>query len=328
MYKKLQRFTKTVSMKPFALAFFLTATIIFSGCSVSDRGYATRHEKLSMKMRESANRISLERLKDQGANNIASRGAPITDIAGGLLSLATDAVKKMIADDQLKYTATYKFGTNDIYFYDQLSNEEALDPVGMQLGGFSLDRQFENMYGKVESAFSAEFEVDTTDLYAVINNSTFKLRVKNLQLKYAKAKVPNRSKKLNVDIEIDFTTSYVNELGMIFDNVTLGKFYLLLRDAPLDPTDPNYEAYYKNLEGQPLIGKSFIVPRSFGYRKENGVPVKTYSRGLYNINVMVKECSKESFVSKFLYTTAPVLLDANRDWTKKQLPKSLPKTMQ
>lgn len=131
-----------------------------------------------------------------------------------------------------------------------------------------------------------------------------------------------------MDIEISFVTSYVNEQGTLFDNVTLGKFYLLVRDAPLDPSAPGYNEYYKKLQGKKLTGKSFIVPRSFGYRKEDGQPVKTFSQGLYSINVKVKECSKQSFVSKILVDNSAGMIDATRDRLKKDVKNNLPASMQ
>ena len=49
---------------------------------------------------------------------------------------------------------------------------------------------------------------------------------------------------INMDIEISFRTNYVNGDGQLFDNVELDKFYLLLRNAPLDKNSEGYDTYY------------------------------------------------------------------------------------
>ena len=80
-----------------------------------------------------------------------------------------------------------------------------------------------------------------------------------------------------MDFEISINTSYVNETGELFDNVLLGKFYLFIRGAPLNPAASGFDEYYKGLEGTKLTGRAFIVPRSAGYRKENNEILKSYS---------------------------------------------------
>lgn len=317
----------------FGVGLFLSCTLLICGCLASKRSRALKDEKLAMQMKKPEEVINLALLKDQSAPSLAmrgtSRGLIVTTLTGNLITMASDAVKNIIAEDRKKYTADYKFGLNDLYFYDQLSNEGPFDPVGMQFKGFTIERTFTDKNNKPVTAFTADFELDTSNIYEIINNSFFRLKVKSFQLKYAKAKVGVGSKKkLNMDIEISFVSSYVSELGMLYDNVTIGKFFLLLRDAPLDPTAPGYDAYYKKLEGRKLTGKSFLVPRSFGYRKENNESVKTFSQGNYSINIKVKECSKESFTSKILVDNTTLILDASREQMKKDVKKKLPKSMQ
>ena len=104
-----------------------------------------------------------------------------------------------------------------------------------------------------------------------------------------------------MDIEITFNTSYVNELGQLFDNVELGKFYLLIRDAPMDKNDPNYTNFYESLKDSRVEGRSFIVPRSYGYYKNNnGDLSKSYSQGAYSISAKVTESANDRFVTKIL----------------------------
>jgi len=319
-------FFKEVRMKRqfIFLGFILLIAISFSSCRFlhigSDSKKIEKKEKLSMKIKEQWNVLSPSQLKSQEVLSLdaraeeektGTRGA-FAPIAGSLVSLATDAVKSIIANDQKKYIADYQFGLTDLYFYDQLSNEGLFDPIGLQFSGFKLSRTFINKAGLEDTALTAEFELDTVNSFEIINNSMFRLRVKDFQLRSAKARLQkNVKKKLNMDFEITFLTSYVNSDGHIYDSVVLGKFYFLLRDAPLDTNDVAYHSYYEKLKGSLLTGKSFIVPRSFGYHKDGNVLRPGYSQGAYSIHVKVKESSKNNFVNKLVIENANLLIDAS-----------------
>ncbi len=283
-------------------------------------------EKLHMKIKERRDVISYESLKSQAVLTIDQRAEAerngtrglIAPAATTLISLAADGVKKIISNEQKKYLANYQFSLTDLYFYDQLSNEGPFDPVGMQFSGFKLIRTFKNNLGVDDTALIAEFALDTLRSFEIINNSMFRLRVKDFQLRYPKAKVPKKdNNKLNMDFEITFLTSYVNSQGMIFDSVVLGKFYFLLRDAPLDHNDTAYQPYYAKLKDSLIDGKSFIVPRSFGYHREPDDQTKPgYSQGAYSIHVKVKESSKDHFINQLVIENSSLMIDASRDQLK------------
>ena len=316
------KLTKPIQhMKPNILhpAFGIMVIIFFYACAGSNTGNAVKEESLKIKIREEKNIVTADRLKPQRiftmdermmAANIGSRGL-LGSTAGGLVSLATDAVKKMIAKEKKKYVASYDFGLTDLYFYDQLSLESPFDPVGLQFGGFKITRTFKNNEGKTDTAMSASFVLDTVNNAEMINNSVFRLRLKDIQLHFAKAKIENPSDKLNMDFEITFFTSYVNNEGTLFDNVVLGKFYFFLRNAPLGPRTAITDAYYNNLKDSLLSGKSFIIPRSFGYHRDPDGAIKGgYSQGAYSITVKVTESSKEHFVSKIISDNADMIIEA------------------
>lgn len=315
---------------PFSLpAFALSVCIILYACTASDVGSATKEEKLKMKIKEDRNIINPEKLKAQRVLSLDERALAesgnarglLSSAAGGLVSLATDAVKKMIANEKKKYIADYQFGLTDLYFYDQLSNDGPFDPVGLQFSGFKLTRTFINAYGKTDTAMTANFYLDTINSAEMINNSIFRLRLKDFTLNYAKAKIANNAaKKLNMDFEITFLTSYVNSEGVLFDGVVLGKFYLFLRDAPLDKKLPEYVKYYDRLKDSLLSGKSFIIPRSFGYHREpDGLMKPGYSQGAYSIQVKVKESSKDRFVNKLIADNANLIIEATGNQLKSKL---------
>lgn len=293
--------------------------IWFCSCTAAKEGSAVKSSKEKMEIREKRDIVDFVKLKPQQVPTLASRslqdrGISLASATGSLVSLGVNTVKQMIANEKSKYSAAYPFSLTDLYFYDQLSNESAFDPVGMQFSGFTLTRTFKNKEGNTDTAFVATFRLDTTSINEIINNSVFRLKLQDFRLYYAKAKVANKAanKKLNMDFEILFTTSYVNEYGNLFDNVTLGKFYFTLRDAPLDPSAPGYKAYYDSLPSKTrIIGRSFIVPRSFGYHIEDGSVKRSWSQGAYAIKVNVKESSKDVFVNRVLMDNAGRLLESN-----------------
>jgi len=233
-----------------------------------------------------------------------SRGL-LSTYSGGIISLGISAVDSLISKSKRKYTATWEYAKNDFYFYDQPSSYGPFDPVGMQFTGFEINR-----YVKIDkhdyTAVHAEFLVNTDDSTAsaqIINDGTFRLKVKEMKIKYAKAKVPFEKKYLNVDFLITFTTSYVTREGQFYKDVGLGTICFSLRKAPLDSaSDPKaYNDYYAKLADSVLTGKSMIVPRSYGYYKtvdstKKGFTLVPYwNQGNFSINVKVTESSKDNF---------------------------------
>jgi hypothetical protein len=284
-------------------------------CTSAKYSSVGKSDQAKMVLNEEKDAIDFGALQKQSVSTFQQRfqsRALLAPVAGSLISLGTDAIKKMIANDKKKYTAEYKMGLSDLVFYDQLSTQSAFDPLGMQFNGFTLIRTFKNSSGNIDTAMVAEFELDKTNPYEILNNSVFRLKLKRFQLNAAKAKIAkNGPKTLNMDFEITFRTSYVNEQGDLFDNVTLGKFVFLVRDAPLDKNADGYAAYYAKLAGKKIDGRSFIVPRSFGYYiTEDGAPAKSFSQGAYTVQVNVKESSKNSFVNTLLIDNSGQIIDA------------------
>jgi hypothetical protein len=298
----------------------VAALIALSGCSGSKYGLAQKNERTDMQIREKHDVIDYDTLSAQSIGSIrgGSRG-PVSGIVGGAISLATTIVKQKIAEDQKRYYTNYKYGLTGLYFYDQLSSEGPFDPMGMQFHGFRLVRTFDNN-GITDTAMIADFELDATNPYEIINNSVFRMKLKDLKLNYAKVKLPKNNKLLNMDFEITFNTSYVNAQGVLFKNVELGKFFFFLRNAPLDKSAPGYDAYYEKLKGQRLDGQSFIVPRSYGYHiTENNNAEVSFSQGAYTVEVNVKESSKNKFVNQLIIDNSGKALEALGDQIKSKI---------
>lgn len=283
-----------------------------AGCAGYHAGSADKNEKVTVKVAEKPDVINYAVLQRQDVPSLAARGGrgAMSGLAGGAISLATTAIKQMIAKDKAKYTAQYSQALTDLYFYDQLSTQGPFDPVGMQFNGFRLVRTFHNG-DRLDTALVADFELDTQNPYEILNNSVFRLKLRSLQLNYAKAKVANNGQRtLNMDFEITFNSSYVNGDGVLFRNVELGKFYFFLRNAPLDPSAPGYADYYNKLQGKPLEGKSFIVPRSYGYHIVGASATEpSFSQGAYDIHINVKESSKNSFVNTMIIDNSGSVID-------------------
>jgi hypothetical protein len=312
---------------------FILACVFLYGCAASKEGSAFKNESLNMKIKENSNVVNPDKLIAQQIPTmqeraLAARGEGrglLGPLAGNLVSLASNAVKQIIANDKKKYGAVYESGLTDLYFYDQLSEEGPFDPVGMQFSGFKLVRTFITRTGATDTALVADFTIDTANISEVINNSVFRLRVKSFDLRYAKAKIAKgQQKKLNMDFEISFVSSYVGMDGRISEKIILGKFYLLLRNAPLDHNETGYAAYYESLKDSLLTGKSFLVPRSVGYyRNPIGDMRQGFSRGAYSIEVKVKESSKNNFVTRMLFENANMIIDASGSGLKSKLGKKL-----
>lgn len=304
------------------------STLMLTACSGSKLGYTVKNESVKMNVTQVKDIINYTSLNTQQIPSFAQRieqqksikpnfgfgeneaflGAPL---AARIVSFATDGIKNMIENDKKKFTAKYSFALTNLYFYDQLSTENAFDPLGMQFNGFTIVRTFKNQNNETDTALTAEFVLDTNNPYEIINDAVFRLKLKKLDLRYAKAKVQQHKQHLNVDFEIIFSSSYVNEQGVLFDNVTLGKFYLFLREAPLNKDEPSYTAYYEKLKNKSLDGKSFIVPRSFGYYiANNNVRAKCYNQGAYSIVVNVKESSKNNFVNKVIVNNSNFIINS------------------
>ena len=197
---------KQIFNNPFLFAGLVLA---LAGCAGSKNGSAGNNDHLKMNVEEKPDVINYSLLKQQEVPDMAGRAdkgrGPLTGLVGGAVSLATNAVKQMIAKDKKKYTAAYSYGLTDLYFYDQLSLDGPFDPLGLQFSGFKMVRTFENN-GKTDTALIAEFELDAANPYEILNNSIFRLKLKSLTLNYAKAKVPGNNNYLNMDFEISFNS--------------------------------------------------------------------------------------------------------------------------
>jgi hypothetical protein len=289
--------------------FIYIVLIVLASCSSGKKA----GENKFIKINETSTGLSFKKLKNQEQlvnNQGNSRGV----LDAYLISLATNGIKNMIDKRKKKYTAEFSMALTDLHFYNNLSTRGIFDPNGIIFKGFTLVRLVNNQQqGKSDTALIAHFLLDTTNSYEIANSSMFRIKLDSLDYRLPKAKYKHDKKTINVDFEITFSCSYVNETGNFFSNIALGKFYLSLRNAPLDKNKSEYAMFYHRLRNTPLTGACFIVPRSFGYYvADDNVLKPSYSWGNYTIAATVTESSKEAFVDKIITDNTDLIINASK----------------
>jgi hypothetical protein len=299
-------------------AILIITLMAMSACVSTQNSNVKKGEDVTMKIDEQPDVIVLARLDNQGA------GRGITDdLLGKGLSLAADGVKKLINIDKQKYTAEYSDGRNEMYFYNNVSMRGPLDPDGMIFNGVTVMRQVaKDKKVTSDTALYVFFDLDKQDPLAMINNGIFRLRTKELKLNYAKAKIPDvrgympwtwfnkKRQTINMDIQITINATWYSVDGTFHQNVPIGQFNLTLRDLPLERSAQQKFLKEKGILGGLIDGYSLMVPRSSTFikgAKEDLIPA--FGQGLYNINVNIKEASKQTFVVKSVYDNSDQLVD-------------------
>ena len=295
----------------------------FSSCTVSKFSNKTKEEDLAVTITEDEQYLASANSESPLGRGPRGRGVITVAMIAKVASIGAEAVKKVIDKEKKKYTAEYSEGLSGLYFYSHLSEKNAWDPEGIQLRDFTLLRTFENKSGKTDTAIMITFTIDTSRSYEIYNNAVFRLKVKDIMIRYARAKVPTqrwyfpwtylqkkKNDKLDMDVEIEFTTSYNTEQGNFNHNMSLGKCWLFVRDAPLRKQDPGYNRYYDSLAGVQLDGYSFIVPRSYGHYFNGSEFMPCYSQGNYNITIRVSESGQSKFVDKLIMDNSGAAIDA------------------
>ncbi|WP_447642575.1 MULTISPECIES: hypothetical protein [Chitinophagaceae] len=286
-------------------------TAVFSQTSKTNAAYV---ESMDLGIVRMAPALTAASLSPQ-QNPEEGRGLILPLLAGYLINKGVAGVQKMIDDRKNRFITSYNFSQRDQYFYSDISTTSSSDLVGLQFEGFRIVRLAKKLAGQpADTLFYAKFVLDTTNgrLSEMANNGIFHLKLDSIRVSKARVAAPKNVRKLSLDFEITFQSSYRTADGQLYTDAPLGKFIFSLRDAPLyTPSDPESVAYYADLEKRkPLLtGESFLVPRSAGhYKNPQGIVNDCWGQGLYSVNVSVKECSKEKFVDKLIvFTSGPAL---------------------
>jgi hypothetical protein len=306
----------------------IITTIVFSsfllqGCLSYRYSNKTKNEEIKLLVKENPDDVINRRVLKQPQADPEEINQARGMMVGEALSLATEGVKLLIEMDKQKYTASYQAGKEQLYFYNRPSVRSAIDPLGMQFDGFYLLRLVKNKQSNImDTALYISLSVDLENPYEIINNSIFRLKVDSFYLNYSKAKIPGfrwylpwtimyrDRNKINLDMEMEVTASWVSQSGHVIQDETIGVFTLFLRDVPLDADSDEAVNYARNIANTKVNGYSFLVPRSYGFlynREREYVPC--WGQGNYNISIKVNESGKEDFVTKLIHDNSEVIVD-------------------
>jgi hypothetical protein len=296
--------------------------LLFSSCASYKYSNQQNAESMSMQIKEQQDVLAINQLQPQVVAMNNARGMLVTEG----INLAVNGVKMLIQQEQNKYTATYQAAKSNMYFYGGISEQGPFDFSGIKFNGFDILRMVELKDGSRDTALYISFALDVTNPENIINNSTFSLVVDDFVMKYSKAKIPGfrwylpwtaffaKRKHVNVDMDIAFTSSWVNDRSQIFRDEEIGQFFFDLRHVPIDYNSKEYKDFVKNVIGRKVYGFSYLVPRSFGnYVSYQNEINQCYGKGLYNISATITETARDHFVSRVMSQNKDYILD-NLQW--------------
>jgi hypothetical protein len=270
-------------------------------------------------------------LNNQQQSVARARGILLLPLVAKGLPIVVDGVKELIKKEQKKYTAEYALGRNNLYFYAAPSPNGMLDPRGIQFESLEIKRTVQ--VGPAADAVALRLQLtlpdDEASLYNLLNNSVFQLKLSDLELHYAKAKVPaahwfmpwtlgyRAHDKVNLDVAVKFLGSWIGDDGTIHTSQTLGTALLTLRNVPIN--DPAaLRTYEQQQRGKTLDGYFYLVPRSAGSYmstaskegdggvRSDGI-TKGYGQGIYSVEATVVESGKSHLVNKVIGDNLDVL---------------------
>lgn len=210
--------------------------------------------------------------------------------------------------NECSYKESLSYVNNLTDFYSEGSLHSALDPSDFNFNGFTLNAKHN---GKDVLLFYSHVATDEDGLNEIVNHSMFRLVLDSMYFYPYHCHLPNLmanqifpeegkaydrgtsfnfEERNNLTVSIDFTitSSWYNQAIILNKNVELGSFNILI---PIDKehlTDSVF-VYKKGMPNQQpldIVGKSFIVPRSY-MPLSNGK--NHWGTGEYNVKVTVAE---------------------------------------
>lgn len=285
----------------------------FSGCIGSKYGSkGRRHEITAIKV-ETGRIIDNKKLKEQLEHREGDRAAFFDPTAYGTtaVSMLATGIKTAIDREQKKYEAQYEFiiepthnhkiADDSLYFYRSTSDKGWFDPTGIKFRGFTIERYFGN---NRELAMKASFELDTCNLTEIFYDGIFRLKLKEIEVYYAKAKMGRRRKKINLDISVQVSSSFFTQQGQLFNNIQLGSFQATVANLEVG----NKESW-TNYSNRQMNGYCFIIPRSYGHTLDGA---DKWNEGMFALHVTVRETSRHKYLNKTTVNTAGKFIDATQ----------------
>lgn len=305
------------------MAMLIALMIPAANCFSQPEKRAATSEKLEMRIDTSEDILPFDKIAYQKAYTMDERsGRGI--VTSFLINKGVQGIQSLLDNRKKKYSADYSFAIKDESFYDQVSTQGPFDPTGIRFKGFTVSRVSKSEGNRGDTAFVARFCIDTSEnkITDILNNGIFRLKLDSFAIKSSRVRLPRHVKNLNLDFEITILSSYISSAGQIFQDVPIGKFIYSIRNAPMDPSDPSYNTFYRNLvkTHSQCTGQSFLIPRSAGYFKNDETKKieQCWGEGLYSVKVSVKECSRNKFIDKLiLFSYGDILSLGNSSLQKK-----------
>ncbi len=218
-------------------------------------------------------------------------------------SLATrNARLKKEWEETVKAENIYTTSINSVSelndFYSETSFDGAMDPKGMRFDGIGCLRKEGN-----DTVFYISCHIDRSKINRIINHSKFELVLDTLIVCPTRSNLPNTQldipfsfaerKNFALSMNIKLSSSWMNEIVQLQKNQELGEFNI---NIPIDSTSLDKKGFlrYVRQEGDapkyPVIGESFIVPRSYmGYRDRFNNFKNSWGTGEYKLAINIKE---------------------------------------
>lgn len=191
-------------------------------------------------------------------------------------------------------------------FYSNVSDAGALDPSGMSFNGFSCLQQ----RGK-DTVLYVSCRLDTSEaaLSRILKHSKFQLKLDTLVFTPGLCNLPNDSarsfaerkpfsfserKSIFLTLDIEISSSWINQAVQIHNDVKLGKFAI---GVPISEESLELDGKFRFIAGKDLksgdcmvSGDCFIVPRSYiGVRDMQGIYHDAWGTGQYKTALTIKE---------------------------------------
>lgn len=186
-------------------------------------------------------------------------------------------------------------------FYRKPSTAGALDPLNMNFDGIGCMRVEDN-----DTVFFISCHVDRSKLNRIVNHSKFELVLDTLIISPLHSNLPNTKLPIkysfdertdfNLSMNIKLTSSWFTDAIELHNDAALGEFKINIPVKKDEVDSRGFIRYVRNEDETskyPVIGESFIVPRSYmGYRDTNGRYKNIWGTGQYKLDIELKETCK------------------------------------
>lgn len=183
-------------------------------------------------------------------------------------------------------------------FYRKPSTAGALDPLNMNFDGIGCLRMENN-----DTVFFVSCHIDRSKLNRIVNHSKFELVLDTLIISPLHSNLPNTQlpiefsfderKDFNLSMNIKLTSSWFTDAIELHNNAALGEFNINIPVKKEDVDSLGFIRYVRHedeISKYPIVGESFIVPRSYmGYRDANGRYKNIWGTGQYKLDIELCE---------------------------------------